>query len=331
MARRVVTAIAVLGGVLAGGLVFWTMGGPLGLAATPTTAFPTAQQLTTRGVKEHEVVSFWSPWNRDGTQLFYTVIKSNPEIWAVDIARHQSEKLTGGLQLAGFPVFDRALERIVYFAEQAGNFDVWTIDRQGKERKRLTTDPAPDVHPTWSPDGTKIAFASTRSGEAAIWIMEADGSNAKQITTDGSGDWIPSWSPDGAQIVYSRGAADREMTPSKFYEVLEPPGGRLWIVDLYSGAMRRLTNEHSASDWNPMWSPDATRIAFASRRSGNPDIWLINSDGTGLVQLTDNPAADYAPTWSPDGAKIAFTSKRTGSNEVWILDLNSVQRKEPQP
>jgi TolB protein len=88
--------------------------------------------------------------------------------------------------------------------------------------------------------------------------------------------------------------------------------------------MRQLTDEKSATDWDPMWSPDGTRIAFASRRSGNADIWMINADGTHLVQLTSDPTEDYAPTWSPDGTKIAFTSKRTGAHEVWILDLNGL-------
>ena len=321
-----ITRFVVIAGLLG---VLWLAG--VSGADTPSATFPDAHQVTSTGIKEHEIVSFWYPWNLDGTRLMYTVIKSNPEIWGFDLERRHGQKLTEGLQLAGFPVFDLDMQRIVFFAEQSGNFDVWTVDKTGKDRKRLTDDPAPDVHPTWSPDGTRIAFASTRSGEAAIWIMDADGSHAKQVTTNGSGDWIPSWSPHGRRIVYSRGSSDREMTPPKFFEVLEPPGGHLWLVDLQDGQMRQLTDEESTSDWNPMWSPDGSRIVFASRRSGNPDIWMIDSDGRHLVQLTGHPAADYAPTWSPDGTRVAFTSSRTGSNEVWILDLGGLNKEGRRP
>src|SRR2546421_7175390 len=50
------------------------------------------------------------------------------------------------------------------------------------------------------------------------------------------------------------------------------------------------------------------RIAFASDRTGNFEIYVMNPDGGGLVQITDNPAEDLNPTWSPDGTRLAFTS-----------------------
>jgi hypothetical protein len=65
--------------------------------------------------------------------------------------------------------------------------------------------------------------------------------------------------------------------------------------------------EDQAADIQPAWSPDATRIAFASRRDGNFEIYSMNADGSELTRLTDDPAEDVEPAWSPDGAKIAFT------------------------
>ena len=70
-----------------------------------------------------------------------------------------------------------------------------------------------------------------------------------------------------------------------------------------------------------------SRIAFASSRSGNMDIWTITADGTGLAQVTTNPAADYQPTWSPDGCRIAFTSSRhdvyDDNTEIYVIDLSN--------
>jgi len=68
----------------------------------------------------------------------------------------------------------------------------------------------------------------------------------------------------------------------------------------------RLTNDVH-QDLYPEWSPDGTQIAFASDRSGNFDIWVINADGTGLTQLTDSPLDENYPSWSGDGSQIAYT------------------------
>src|SRR5919106_145760 len=57
---------------------------------------------------------------------------------------------------------------------------------------------------------------------------------------------------------------------------------------------------------SPVWSPDATQIAFASRRSGSFDIYVMNADGTGTRQLTSGKQNDSHPSWSPDGQKIAY-------------------------
>src|SRR5919106_3755803 len=57
---------------------------------------------------------------------------------------------------------------------------------------------------------------------------------------------------------------------------------------------------------SPVWSPDATQIAFASRRSGSFDIYVMNADGTGTRQLTSGKQNDSHPTWSPDGTRLAF-------------------------
>ena len=71
------------------------------------------------------------------------------------------------------------------------------------------------------------------------------------------------------------------------------------------------THQQPGDDTDPAWSPDGTKIAFASNRDdGNDEIYTMNADGTGQTSLTNNPAADDEPAWSPDGTKIAFTSDR---------------------
>ena len=58
----------------------------------------------------------------------------------------------------------------------------------------------------------------------------------------------------------------------------------------------------------PAWSPDGRRIAFASGRDGNFEIYVINADGSRQRRLTRNTGRDVGPVWSPDGRRIAFES-----------------------
>ena len=67
----------------------------------------------------------------------------------------------------------------------------------------------------------------------------------------------------------------------------------------------RLTTD-PASDFDPTWSPDGTRIAFRSQRDGNDEIYVMNADGTCQRNLTNDAVNDWSPAWSPDGTRIAF-------------------------
>lgn len=64
------------------------------------------------------------------------------------------------------------------------------------------------------------------------------------------------------------------------------------------------------------------RIAFTSDRDGDPEIYTMARDGSGIVQLTSNTVADSAPAWSPDGKRIAFYSERDGNGEVYVMNAD---------
>ncbi|MBI4334357.1 MAG: PD40 domain-containing protein [Chloroflexi bacterium] len=80
----------------------------------------------------------------------------------------------------------------------------------------------------------------------------------------------------------------------------------------------RLT-QNTFVDRYPAMSPDKSKVAFASDRSGNMEIWVMNADGGSPVQLTNSQGADYKPAWSPDGSKIAFVSERDGNPEIYLM------------
>jgi hypothetical protein len=85
----------------------------------------------------------------------------------------------------------------------------------------------------------------------------------------------------------------------------------------------RLTN-HPESDFQPMFSPDGTKIVFASNQDtgGPPEIYIMNSDGTGQTRLTNNIFGDLHPSFSPDGTKIVFLSNRDGPIDIYTMDVD---------
>ncbi len=72
---------------------------------------------------------------------------------------------------------------------------------------------------------------------------------------------------------------------------------------------------------DPAWSPDGTRIAFASAREGSYDLYVMNADGTETTRLTSTDANDQNPTWSPDGSRIAFSRSSDGGH-VWVMNAD---------
>jgi TolB protein len=90
------------------------------------------------------------------------------------------------------------------------------------------------------------------------------------------------------------------------------------------GELKKLTNI-SSSESN--WSPDGKKIAFYSDRTGDYEIYVMNPDGTGVVQLTNVPGTDDMPAWSPDGTRIAFISDRTGDNEIYLMNADGTNVK----
>ncbi|MFQ5502564.1 MAG: TolB family protein [Phycisphaerae bacterium] len=80
----------------------------------------------------------------------------------------------------------------------------------------------------------------------------------------------------------------------------------------------------------PAWSPEGTQLAFASTRTGNSEVWIMNADGSNQTQLTFNtPGGNFTPEWSRDGARIAYASllDTVGHPEVWVMNADGTSQQ----
>lgn len=101
----------------------------------------------------------------------------------------------------------------------------------------------------------------------------------------------------------------------------------LYIKDVDGVAVTQLTAD-PASDVQPAFSPDGSRVAFASDRGGNWDIWITGVDGTAPVQVTTTAGEELHPSWSPDGQRLVYCSlPHRGQWELWIADAAAAGRK----
>jgi TolB protein len=164
------------------------------------------------------------------------------------------------------------------------NMDIFTAPTLAGDPKQLTDSPTNDYQPAWSPDGRTIAFVSDRDGADHIYLMDTDGKNQRRLTQSNMTELEPAWSPDGTTIAFMSSEGMRLTN--------------IYIIASDGENLRPVTTEIVGYNENPVWSPDGTLIAFWSDRIGNHEIYSIKPDGTGLVNLTNDPSDDENPTWA---------------------------------
>jgi len=180
--------------------------------------------------------------------------------------------------------------------EGAMGFNVSRVNANGTDFRRLTMDPAIDGLPSWSPDGAKIAFDSTRSGmfRFEVYTMSAEqgeATNLQRLTT-APNSFSAQWAPDGARLTF---LSDRDGN-AEIYSMRADGSDvrRLTATETDNSA----TNIDESEELDPSYSPDGTKIVFASARSGDYEVYTMNAaDGTGVTRLTNSPGFDGRCEW----------------------------------
>jgi Tol biopolymer transport system component len=212
--------------------------------------------------------------------------------------------------------------------------------------------------PSWSPDGETIAFAHRTpegdgKGTNVVTVRVKDGVE-KQITSRG---WILmgtlAWLTDGSGLIIT--AADAESAPSRQIWYVSYPGGEARRVTndtnnylgvhltADSSALVAVQSEQTSNIWTApegdatratqitssrnegltgvAWTPDG-RIVYTAGLRGRANLFLMNADGSGQKNLTNDAGSSSGPSVTPDGRQIVFSSSRAGTSNIWIMDVD---------
>ena len=198
----------------------------------------------------------------------------------------------------------------------------------GCETEELAVSPltSPLLTPTMSPSAAsspwpagRILYHAGEAGEPLHIYLVVDGSPPIQLTSEGSA-FEPVWSPDGKQIAFAAWTDD-------------PSNIKIYLMRADGSGRHELMASQPRLNWRPAWSPDGRQLTFTSNRDGNFEIYRVNADGSGLVNLTHHPKNDRDAVWAPDGSRIAFVSDREGQNDIYLMnpDGSDVVRLTSEP
>ena len=216
-----------------------------------------------------------------------------PDFHIVDIHNLKVTSLPIGTELINELTFSPDGEHIVYISEPTLSSDIggkiYNMRVDGTDHRLLFNTSYAARNPVFSPDGSKIAFSNLTPRNSDIFIMESDGSNPINLTNHPSLNAHPAWSPDGTKIVFSSAREDSRATDTEWIDDADS-----LIFDIITSAVDKL----------------------------NYEIFLMNTDGTNQINLSENQSLDIQPSWSPEGSRIIFVSDRDGNEEIYVMNID---------
>jgi Tol biopolymer transport system component/predicted Ser/Thr protein kinase len=273
---------------------------------------PPAGPASIRPLTSMDGVEHGASWSPDGTFLAFGHFPGPGPLFVVPTAGGDAVPLVESEAGDVSPRWSPDSRWIGYVSNHEGRNGIFLVPPLGGRVRRLadTNIPVLDVElqiralgrNPWSPDGGRLLFSRRApDGSAAIWEIELDSRREAQLTRPEPGvtDLGASWSFDGRRIVFTRDA----------YVWLLVPGGD----------PQPLLGDEPVEGWQPTWMPDGDRIVFVSNRSGNDDLWEIDTVSGSLRQITSGPGSEGSPAVARDG-RIAFATW-SHQQDLYVVSL----------
>ena len=263
----------------------------------------------------------------DGKQVVYSPVTRDFRHWKryqggwaqdlhiFDLASHDSHNITGHVRTDRDPMW---IGDTIYFAsDRDGKLNLYAYDTGSQVTEQITHERQWDVRWPSSDETGRIVYELN----GQLQILDIASGDVSAISIHVPSDGLAS-RPARAQAGTLIGGFG--LAPEGKRAVFAARGD-IFSVPIEHGPTRNLTRSSDAHDREPAWSPDGRRIAFASDRSGEEEIWVIAQDGGGEPeQLTGTEQAStglhYDLTWSPDSQFLAY---RNQENRLFVLDTSS--------
>src|SRR5437588_9284454 len=167
----------------------------------------------------------------------------------------------------------------------------------------------------WLRDGTGLVFSADED-VTQIWYVSYPDGNVRRVTNDAN--------------EYGTGSVSITADSSIIGTIQAERVSNIFVAPATDAATAKRTTADASGLARPSglsWTPDG-KLVYSTIASGNADIWIVNADGTGSRQLTNDPAVDTGPEVSPDGRYIVFQSTRSGRNNLWRMDFEGGNLKQ---
>jgi TolB protein len=249
-------------------------------------------------------------WHPDGQTISFLY---EDDLWVTDLNGSNRQNLTDGrinLNSCVPTSWSPDGRQIAYWGNSDQGYGVYALGANGRNEQILEAGWTRDGRVSWSPDGRSIAYSEMRQLDppfkrfgSDIFVVNANGSNSVNLTVNPAPFNISAdWSPDGTKIAYVASPKPFLWLPPHNIHVMNADG---------TNPVMLTKEERWAYEWNPTWSPDSRRIAFARQTpDGFKDIFSMNADGSDLRNLTQTHRIEEEyPAWNPGAQAVSSTTR----------------------